>query len=124
MKQINIKLNKNGYGGHNRFYFKIMNFSRKDIIFRQYINSCSCYSSTCSFRARRYDRWCNYTDYNGGTLSVISRYGYSAVMIAVSKKIMNKQHLSKQEMCSKIDGMLITKSLKQELNLKLIKSNI
>lgn len=51
----------------------------------------------------------------GGTLSVISRYGYSAVMIAVSKKIMNKQHLSKQEMCSKIDGMLITKSLKARI---------
>lgn len=51
----------------------------------------------------------------GGVLSVISRYGYNAVMIAVSKKIMAKQHLSKQEMCNKIDGMLITKSLKARI---------
>ena len=50
-----------------------------------------------------------------GILSVISKYGYSAVMICVSKKIMIKQHLTKQEMYNKIDRMLITKSLKARI---------
>ena len=31
----------------------------------------------------------------GGVLSVISKYGYSSVMISVSKKIMSKENLTK-----------------------------
>ncbi|WP_443737879.1 hypothetical protein [Treponema sp.] len=53
-------------------------------------------------------------DYGGG-ISIITKYGYSAVMIATSKKIMVKQNLSKEEMNKKIDKMPITKTLKARI---------
>ncbi len=51
----------------------------------------------------------------GGGISIISRYGYSKIMIEVSKKIMKKENLSKKEMCDKIDSYHITKSLKARI---------
>lgn len=51
----------------------------------------------------------------GGGISIITKYGYSAVMIATSKKIMVKQNLSKEEMNKKIDKMPITKTLKARI---------
>ena len=48
---------------------------------------------------------------NGG-ISVISRYGYSKIMIEVAKRIMRKKNLSKKEMFDKIDSYHITNSLK------------
>ena len=50
-----------------------------------------------------------------GSLSVISRYGYSAVMIAVTKKIMAKQNLSQEEVFAKIENMPITRTLKERI---------
>ena len=58
----------------------------------------------------------------GGVLSVISRYGYSAVMISVSKKIMSNQNLTKEEMYEKIEGMWITKSLKARIKSEINKA--
>ncbi len=58
----------------------------------------------------------------GGVLSVISRFGYSAVMISVSKKIMSRQNLTKEEMCEKIDGMWLTKSLKARIKSEINKA--
>lgn len=48
----------------------------------------------------------------GGGISLISRYGVSKIMIEVSKKIMENENLSKEEMFKKIDSYPITKSLK------------
>ena len=50
-----------------------------------------------------------------GSLSVISRYGYSAIMIAVTKKIMAKQNLTQEQVFAKIDGMPITRTLKARI---------
>ena len=47
--------------------------------------------------------------------SIISRYGYSKIMIEVVKRIMRKKNLSKQEMFDKIDSYHITKSLKARI---------
>lgn len=58
----------------------------------------------------------------GGVLSVISKYGYSSVMISVSKKIMNKENLSRPEMNEKIDSMWLTKSLKARIKAEIDKA--
>ena len=50
-----------------------------------------------------------------GSLSVISRYGYSAVMISVSKKIMHKQNLTKEQMFEKVERMPVTRTLKERI---------
>ena len=50
-----------------------------------------------------------------GSLSVITRYGYSAVMIAVSKKIMTKNNFTKEEMNKKVEKMPITRTLKERI---------
>ncbi|MCI6591517.1 MAG: hypothetical protein MSH65_02430 [Spirochaetia bacterium] len=58
----------------------------------------------------------------GGVLSVISKYGYSSVMISVSKKIMSKENLTKSEMYEKIDSMWLTKSLKARIKAEIDKA--
>lgn len=58
----------------------------------------------------------------GGGISVITKYGYSAVMIATSKKIMVKQNLTKEEMYQKIDKMPITKNLKAHIKSEIDKA--
>ncbi len=50
-----------------------------------------------------------------GSLSVITRYGYSTVMIAVSKKIMTKNNFTKEEMYKKVEKMPITRTLKERI---------
>lgn len=57
-----------------------------------------------------------------GVFSVISRYGYSAVMISVSKKIMQNRNLTVEEMCQKIDNMLISRSLKARIKAEINKA--
>lgn len=51
----------------------------------------------------------------GGGISIISKYGVTQIMIEVSKKIMKKEGLSKEDMFNKIDSYPITKSLKARI---------
>ena len=55
----------------------------------------------------------------GAGSSIIAKYGYSAIISATCKKIMEKQHLSKDEMCAKIDKYFITKGLKEKVKAKI-----
>ena len=56
----------------------------------------------------------------GSGASVIAKYGYSAIITATCKKIMEKDHLSKDEMCAKIDKYPITKGLKEKVKAKIL----
>jgi len=55
----------------------------------------------------------------GAGSAIIAKYGYSAIITATCKKIMEKDHLSKEEMCSKIDKYPITKGLKEKVKAKI-----
>lgn len=55
----------------------------------------------------------------GAGASVIAKYGYSAIITATCKKIMEKEHLSKDEMCTRIDKYPITKGLKEKVKAKI-----
>lgn len=57
-----------------------------------------------------------------GGISLITRYGYSAVMIQVSKKIMQKEKLTNEEMLAKIDTYPVTKGLKEKIKSKILES--
>jgi len=57
-----------------------------------------------------------------GSLSVISRYGYTAVMIGVSKKIMAKNNLTKEEMQHKVEKMPVTRALKERIKSEINKA--
>lgn len=58
----------------------------------------------------------------GAGSSVIAKYGYSAIISATCKKIMEKERLSKDEMCAKIDTYHITKGLKEKVKAKIRES--
>lgn len=47
--------------------------------------------------------------------SIITKYGYQTIMVNVAKKIQKKEHLSTEEMCNRIDGFMISKSLKARI---------
>ena len=51
--------------------------------------------------------------------SVISKYGYSAIITATCKKIMQKDNLTREQMCEKIDKYPITKGLKEKVKAKI-----
>ena len=51
--------------------------------------------------------------------SVISKYGYSAIITATCKKIMQKDNLTQEQMCEKIDKYPITKGLKEKVKAKI-----
>ena len=55
----------------------------------------------------------------GAGASVISKYGYSAIITATCKKIMQKDNLTKEQMCEKIDKYPITKGLKEKVKTKI-----
>lgn len=46
---------------------------------------------------------------------VITKCGYSAIMISVAKKIQKKEGLSYEEMCERIDRFMVSKSLKAKI---------
>ena len=51
--------------------------------------------------------------------SVIAKYGYSAIITATCKKIMQKDNLTQEQMCEKIDKYPITKGLKEKVKTKI-----
>ncbi len=55
----------------------------------------------------------------GAGSRIIAKYGYSAIITATCKKIMEKDCLSKDEMCAKIDKYSITKGLKEKVKAKI-----
>ena len=55
----------------------------------------------------------------GAGSSIIAKYGYSAIITAVCKKIMEKDNLSADEMCAKVDKYPITKALKEKVKSKI-----
>lgn len=55
----------------------------------------------------------------GAGASVISKYGYSAIITATCKKIMQKDNLTREQMCEKIDKYPITKGLKEKVKAKI-----
>ena len=55
----------------------------------------------------------------GAGASVISKYGYSAIITATCKKIMQKDNLTQEQMCEKIDKYPITKGLKEKVKTKI-----
>ena len=55
----------------------------------------------------------------GAGASVISKYGYSAIITATCKKIMQKDNLTREQMCEKIDKYPITKGLKEKVKTKI-----
>ena len=55
----------------------------------------------------------------GAGSSIIAKYGYSAIITAVCKKIMEKDNLSADEMCAKVDKYPITKALKEKIKSKI-----
>ena len=58
----------------------------------------------------------------GAGASVISKYGYSAIITATCKKIMQKDNLTQEQMCEKIDKYPITKGLKEKVKAKIRKA--
>ena len=55
----------------------------------------------------------------GAGASVIAKYGYSAIITATCKKIMQKDNLTQEQMCEKIDKYPITKGLKEKVKAKI-----
>lgn len=55
----------------------------------------------------------------GAGASVIAKYGYSAIITATCKKIMQKDNLTQEQMCEKIDKSPITKGLKEKVKTKI-----
>ena len=55
----------------------------------------------------------------GAGASVIAKYGYSAIITATCKKIMQKDNLTQEQMCEKIDKYTITKGLKEKVKTKI-----
>jgi len=55
----------------------------------------------------------------GAGASIITKYGYSVIITAVVKRIMIKKNLTKDEICKKVDGYLITKGLKEKVKAKI-----
>ena len=51
----------------------------------------------------------------GAGASVIAKYGYSAIITATCKKIMQKDNLTQEQMCEKIDKYPITNGLKEKV---------
>lgn len=51
----------------------------------------------------------------GAGSSIIAKYGYSAIITATCKKIMQRDNLTKEQMCEKIDHYLITRGLKEKV---------
>ena len=58
----------------------------------------------------------------GAGSSVIAKYGYEAIISATYKKIMEKEHLSKDDMCARIDSYYITKGLREKIKAKIRES--
>lgn len=58
----------------------------------------------------------------GSGASIITKYGYSAIITATTKKIMEKENLSFEQICAKIDGYHITKGLKEKVKAKIKES--
>lgn len=59
----------------------------------------------------------------GTGASIITKYGYAAIITGVAKKIMEKENLSVEEMCAKIDKYPITKGLKEKVKAAIRKCN-
>jgi hypothetical protein len=59
----------------------------------------------------------------GAGSSIIAKYGYAAIISATVKKIMKNNHYSKEEMCAKVDGYYITRSLKEKIKAEINKAN-
>ena len=55
----------------------------------------------------------------GAGASVISKYGYSAIITATCKKIMQKDNLTQEQMYEKSDKYPITKGLKEKVKAKI-----
>ena len=51
----------------------------------------------------------------GAGSSIITKYGYSAIITATCKKIMVKDNPTKDQMCEKIDKYPITRGLKEKV---------
>lgn len=51
----------------------------------------------------------------GAGSSLIAKYGYSAIIMATCKKIMQKENLTEDQMCEKIEKYPITKALKEKI---------
>ncbi|UTC78175.1 hypothetical protein E4O04_09250 [Treponema sp. OMZ 799] len=60
----------------------------------------------------------------GAGSSVIAKYGYEAIISATCKKIMEKEHLSKDDMCARIDSYYITKGLREKIKAKIRESYV
>lgn len=54
--------------------------------------------------------------------SIIAKYGYSAIITATCKKIMEKENISEEEMNKKIDKYPISKALKEKIKSKIKES--
>lgn len=55
----------------------------------------------------------------GAGASVITKYGYSAIICETCKKIMQKNNLTEEQMCEKIEKYPITKALKEKIKAKI-----
>ncbi|MBQ8679671.1 MAG: hypothetical protein IJ530_07895 [Treponema sp.] len=55
----------------------------------------------------------------GAGSSLIAKYGYSAIIMATCKKIMQKENLTEDQMCEKIEKYPITKALKEKIKAKI-----